>query len=139
VVVASPDYLARRGTPRNAASLARHDALIYSTVQGDARWVLTGKDGRARPIDVRGPLRSNNLSALLSATRSGLGIAALPLYVAHASIESGDVRPILEDWSLPSQEIHAVYPSPQLVPAKVSGFIQWLQREIGDAWWTRTS
>jgi DNA-binding transcriptional LysR family regulator len=139
VVVASPDYLARRGTPRNAASLARHDALIYSTVQGDARWVLTGKDGRARPIDVRGPLRSNNLSALLSATRSGLGIAALPLYVAHASIESGDVRPILEDWSLPSQEIHAVYPSPRLVPAKVSGFIQWLQREIGDAWWTRTS
>ena len=136
VVVASPDYLAKRGVPRTPAALARHDALIYSTVQGDARWLLSGPDGRTRSIDVRGPLRANNLSALLSAARGHLGIAALPRYVAHASLRSGAVRAILDDWSLPSQEIHAVYPSPRLVPAKVSGFVDWLKGELGDAWWT---
>ncbi len=136
VVVASPDYLARRGVPVDPAALAGHDALIYSTVQGDARWLFDGSDGRAQSIDVRGPLRSNNLSALLSAARGHMGIAALPWYVAHASVQAGAVRPILEDWSLPSQEIHAVYPSPRLVPAKVRGFVVWLQGEIGDAWWT---
>ena len=136
VVVAAPDYLARRGTPRSPAALKRHDALIYSTVQGDARWLFTGKDRRAHPIDVRGPLRSNNLSALLAAARGGLGIAALPRYVAHASLKSNAVRAILGEWSLPSQEIHAVYPSPRLVPAKVSGFVDWLRGEIGDAWWS---
>ena len=135
VVVASPDYLARRGVPADPTGLAAHDALIYSTVQGDARWVFDGSDGRAQSVDVRGPLRSNNLSALLSAARGHMGIAALPWYVAHASVETGAVRPILEDWSLPSQEIHAVYPSPRLVPAKVKGFVGWLQGEIGDAWW----
>ncbi len=135
VVVAAPDYLARRGAPRDPAALAEHDALVYSTVQGDARWLFTGADGRAQPIDVRGPLRSNNLSALLAATRGGLGIAALPRYVAQASLQSGTVRSILDDWSLPSQEIHAIYPSPRLVPAKVAGFVAWLQGEIGDAWW----
>lgn len=139
VVVASPDYLADRGTPRSVASLVRHDALIYSTVQGDARWVFTGKDGRVQPIKVHGPLSSNNLSALLTAARGGMGVAALPRYVAHASLLAGAVRPVLEDWSLPSQEIHAVYPSPRLVTAKVSGFVEWLQGEIGEAWWTATS
>ena len=135
VVVAAPGYLAERGTPQAPAELAGHDALIYSTVQGDARWLFTGADGRLQPTTVRGPLRSNNLSALLSAARGGMGVAALPCYVAQASIESGAVRPLLAGWSLPSQEIHAVYPSPRLVPVKVSGFIEWLQARLGERWW----
>ena len=96
VMVASPDYLAQRGTPTVPADLAVHDALIYSTVQGDARWLLTGPDGHLEPITVRGPLRSNNLSALLEAARGGLGIAALPRYVAHGALQRGSViRPAI--------------------------------------------
>jgi DNA-binding transcriptional LysR family regulator len=49
------------------------------------------------------------------------------------------VTAVLGDWSLPSQEIHAVYPSPRLVPAKVTGFVDWLQQQLGDAWWTRAA
>ncbi|HEX9718205.1 MAG TPA: hypothetical protein VGA59_00610, partial [Ramlibacter sp.] len=37
---------------------------------------------------------------------------------------------------LPSQEIHAVFPSPKLVPTKVTGLIKWLQGKFGEAWWT---
>ena len=136
VVVASSDYLARRGTPLVPADLATHDALVYSTVQGDARWHFSGADGGALPVPVKGPLRSNSLSALLAAARGGMGVAALPWYVAHESVRSGAVRAILVEWALPSQEIHAVFPSPRLVPAKVSGFVDWLQGQFGDAWWT---
>jgi DNA-binding transcriptional LysR family regulator len=135
VVAAAPAYLAQRGVPKTPADLARHDALIYSTVQGDARWLFTGPDGVLQPTPVRGPLRSNNLSALLSAARGGMGLAALPLYVAQASIDAGAVVQVLAEWSLPSQEIHAVFPSPRLVPAKVSGFVEWLQGQIGERWW----
>ena len=138
VVVAAPGYLAARGEPRTPEDLADHDALVYSTVQGDARWHFTGRDGRARTFSVRGPLRSNNLSALLAAVRGGLGIAALPWYVAYESVRGGAINPVLVDWALPSQEIHAVYPSPRLVPAKVSGFVEWLQSQIGETWWART-
>jgi DNA-binding transcriptional LysR family regulator len=136
VVVGSPNYLAQRGVPRTLADLASHDALVYSTVQGDARWLLTDADGHLHPTAVRGVLRSNNLSALLSAARADMGLAALPCYVAHESIKSGAVQVVLSDWSLPSQEIHAVYPSPRQVPAKVSGFIEWLQGQIGETWWS---
>jgi DNA-binding transcriptional LysR family regulator len=84
---------------------------------------------------MKGPLRSNNLSALLMAARNDMGVAALPRYVAQESLNNGSLVSILEDWSLPAQEIHAVYSSPLLVPAKVSGFVAWLQEQLGESWW----
>jgi len=42
---------------------------------------------------------------------------------------------LLSDYTLPSQEIHAVYPSPRMVPAKVSGFIHWLTGKFPQNWW----
>lgn len=135
VIAASTSYLTARGTPLKPADLAVHDALIYSTVQGDARWHLGGTDGRLQVVPVKGPLRSNNLSVLLLAARSNMGLVALPKYVAHASLSSGALTEVLADWALPSQEIHAVYPSPQLVPAKVTSFIAWLQGQFGPSWW----
>ncbi|MCU0773303.1 MAG: LysR family transcriptional regulator [Ideonella sp.] len=137
VLVAARPYLAEHGTPRRPQDLERHAALIYSTVQGDDRWHFTGSDGHTVPVPVRGPLRSNNLSALLAAARAGMGLAMLPWYVAHESVKTGAVVPVLERWSLPAQEIHAVYPSPRLVPAKVTGFVDWLQGQFGDEWWAR--
>jgi DNA-binding transcriptional LysR family regulator len=67
-----------------------------------------------------------------------MGLAALPWYVAYESVQSGAVQPVLTEWSLPSQEIHAVYPSPRQVPAKVSSFIEWLQSQLGETWWSST-
>jgi len=137
VVVASADYLAQRGTPATPDELKQHAALIYSTVQGDERWRFVGPDGQSRQVGVQGPLRSNNLSALLAACREGMGLAALPWYVAHASVQSKAVQPVLTEWTLPSQEIHAVFPSPRMVPAKVTGLIRFLQGRFGDQWWAR--
>ncbi|HEV8690903.1 MAG TPA: LysR family transcriptional regulator [Ideonella sp.] len=138
VVVASPAYLDQHGTPAHPEELGRHAALIYSTVQGDERWRFVGPGGQALQVPVQGPLRSNNLSALLAATRAGMGLAALPWYVAHTSVHEGAVRPVLSDWNLPSQEIHAVFPSPRLVPTKVTGFIAWLQGHFDGEWWQRS-
>ena len=141
VTVASSTYLKAHGTPRAPEDLRGHAALIYSTVQGDARWTFTrpqkSGDAQRREVVVHGPMRSNNLSALLTAARGGLGVAVLPQYVAHDSIRSGSVQVLLKDWVLPSQEIHAVYPSPRLVPTKVQLFVSWLQGQFGEAWWTR--
>ena len=137
VLVGAPAYLAARGVPTAPTDLAGHAALIYSSVQGDERWSFTGADGTALSVAVKGPLRSNNLSALLSAARLGLGLAVLPWYVAHESVQAGAVQPLLTQWALPAQGVHAVYPSPRLVPAKVSGFATWLQGQLTGDWWAR--
>lgn len=142
VLVASPAYVAAHGVPKKPADLARHAALVYSSVQGDERWHFTGAtgtDGQTVSVPVKGPLRSNNLSVVLAAARAGLGVAVLPQYVAHESVKSGAVQPLLERWVLPAQEIHAVFPSPKLLPSKVRSLCDFLAPQFGERWWEATA
>lgn len=136
VLVASPGYLARHPRPKKPADLAGHAALVYSSVQGDDRWHFTHAAGQTEAVAVTGPLRSNNLSALLAAARGGLGVAVLPWYVAHDSVLQGAVLPLLERWALPVQEVHAVFPSPKLLPSKVKRFCDFLAPRFAQGWWT---
>jgi DNA-binding transcriptional LysR family regulator len=138
VLVASPAFLRERDAPATPPDLAARDCLIYSTVQGDARWHFTGAGGQAQSVAVKGPLRSNSLSLLLEAAVEGMGIAALPRYVAQEALVLGTVVPLLGAWSLPAQEVHAVFPSPRMLPLKVSGFVGWLQAQFEGEWWDRT-
>jgi DNA-binding transcriptional LysR family regulator len=135
-VVASPAYLETHGRPITPFDLTAHEALICSTVQNDSRWHFLGAKGEEVTVQLKGPLRSNNKSALMTAACEGLGIAALPTYVVHESIQAGALVALLEDWPLPRQEIHAVYPSPRLVPARVSRFTDWLKEQLSETWWT---
>lgn len=135
VLVASPAYLKKHGTPRRPSDLKEHATLIYSSVQGNDLWRLRNASGEAVSVPVTGRLRSNNLSALLAAARSHMGIAALPWYVAHESLKAARVVEVLKTCRLPEQEIHAVYPSPRLVPQKVQAFIAFLQGRFGRQWW----
>ena len=135
VMVAAPAYLAARGMPLGAADLALHDCLVYSSVQGDDRWSLVSAAGEKLSVPVKGPLRSNNLSAVLGAARAGMGLAVLPWYVARESMADGAVQTVMNDHLLPAQEVHAVFPSPKLVPLKVTSFSTFLQQSLAGDWW----
>ena len=150
VLVASTAYLKEHAAPQVPAEVAEHPCLTYSSVQGDERWHFTSTSvdtrasasasaagGREVSVPVRGPLRTNNLSVLLEAARAGMGLAILPRYVAHASVRDGQVTPLLTGFALPVQEMHAVFPSPKLLPLKVSSFIGYLQQQFAGAWWEK--
>jgi len=134
-MVAAPGYLKKHGTPKRAQDLSAHVALIYSSVVGDEFWRMHTPRGDPVTVPVSGRFRSNNLSAVLAAARDGLGIALMPRYVASESLASGKVVEVLGDHALPEQEIHAVFPSPKLVPGKVSGFVAFLQGRFAEGWW----
>ena len=134
-MVASKAYLRRHEPPKRPAELSGHAALIYSSVQGDDVWRLASPQGEPMTMAVAGRLRSNNLSAVLAAARNGLGIAAVPRYVAADSLASGHVVEVLKDHQLPEQEIHAVFPSPKRVPPKVLALVAFLQGRFGPRWW----
>jgi DNA-binding transcriptional LysR family regulator len=141
LVAASPAYLEQRGEPQSPNDLARHACLVYSSVQGDDRWQFSDPQGRAISVQVQGPLRSNNLTAVLAAARAGYGVAVLPCYVAREALADGSIRPLLHGYALPAQELHAVYPSPKMVPSKLATFIAYLRAQLADAdglaWWQR--
>jgi DNA-binding transcriptional LysR family regulator len=138
LMVAAPAYLKEHGTPRHAGDLAAHACLVYSSVQGDDRWTLASPQGDETSVAVKGPLRSNNLSAVLAAARAGFGVAILPHYVARESLADRSVVPVMADHGLPAQEVHAVFPSPKLVPSKVTSFIGFMQRALQGTWWTQS-
>lgn len=135
VMVGAQPYFEVHGEPRCVADLAEHACIVYSSVQDDDRWRLTPPGGASSSVPVKGPFRSNNLSAVLAATGAGMGLSILPWYVARESIEAGSVKPVLVDHSLPAQEMHAVFPSPKLVPKKVTAFIEHLRGRLDGDWW----
>jgi DNA-binding transcriptional LysR family regulator len=137
VLVAAPSYLHARGTPRTPEELSSHACLVYSSVMGDDHWSFAQPEGGSLSVRVKGPLRSNNLSAVLAACRAGHGLAVLPWYVARESVADGVVQPVMPDAALPAQDIHAVFPSPKRVPAKVRAFIEFLQTALDGEWWLR--
>jgi DNA-binding transcriptional LysR family regulator len=135
VLVANPHYLKAHPAPKVPEDIKKHGALIYTTAQSDHRWSFTNSQNQTEIIEVKGPFISNNLSSILAAARAGMGLAALPCYVAHQSIKDGLLISVLEDWALPSQQIHAVFSSPKHVPTKVSKCIDWLQGQFQGEWW----
>jgi len=135
VLVAAPAYLKTHAAPKAPADVGQHPCLIYSSVQGDERWVFS-QGGREESIPVHGPLRTNNLSVVLEAAQEAMGLAILPWYVAYEAVQAKRVVPLLTQHALPVQEMHAVFPSPKLVPSKVTTFISFLQERFTAEWWT---
>jgi DNA-binding transcriptional LysR family regulator len=137
LMVASPDHLAQSGRPAGPDALRELRCIVYSSVQGDDRWRLTPPGGKQVAVPVGGPLRSNNLGTVLAAAAAGMGLAILPWYLAREALEQGQVVPVMTDHALPAQDIHAVFPSPKLVPRKVTGFIDFLQQALAGEWWLK--
>jgi len=128
-------YLRRHGRPHKPQELVRHNVLIYSTVHADdALRYGHAERGRAR-VQVRGSLRSNSLCALLAAVRDGVGVAALAIYLAASSPKDGKVVQILPDYALPTQEIHAPYPSRRLIGARVTALVEHLAEAFARPDW----
>jgi DNA-binding transcriptional LysR family regulator len=129
ILLASAAYLERRGSPRSPQQLGEHACLVLAVGRRPQRWEL----GRARarvPIDVAGPLRSNNAFVLLRACRAGLGISLLPETVAGEDLRRGELRRVLPGWVSSEEGMYAVYPSARFIPAKVRAFVEFIAAEL---------
>jgi DNA-binding transcriptional LysR family regulator len=131
VLVASPDYLDRRGRPEKPADLTSHDCLIYTgssdpdiTLRNGDRWVSVRPSGR---------LRSDNGDALLAWAIEGLGITGGPTFMLSNALESGAVEPVLADFPLAEHGIYVIRPPGANVPGKVRVLIDILVEHFGGA------
>ncbi|MEO1199996.1 MAG: LysR family transcriptional regulator [Pseudomonadota bacterium] len=135
VLCASPDYLARHGTPKTLDDLEQHSCLFSQ--QQDA-WRLEGPDG---PITVRHPaaLQTNSSEVVREVCIAGLGIAYRSTWDVGPELESGALVQILPDYAVSTRVgIHAVYPSRRFLPVKVRAFIDFLAQLYGpEPYWEK--
>lgn len=125
LLCASPDYLARLGTPRTPADLAGHQCLQYSYWSGGPEWRLQGADGE-HIVRVDGGLRANNGDVLCAAARAGTGIVLQPDFLVDADIAAGRLVHVLPAYAIAPIGIHAVYSSRSHLAPKVRSFIDHL-------------
>lgn len=146
LLLASPDYLRRRGTPKHPTELADHDCLLYLRAGSGQSWVFERPRGRtsartATPepdqvvVTVRGPLRANNSEVLRQAVLDGLGIGLLPDFSAGALVAGGELVPMLVDWRPKGtfgDRIYAIRPWAPRVPRAVRCFVDHLRESLAD-------
>jgi DNA-binding transcriptional LysR family regulator len=124
-LVASPDYIARRGKPNSPEDLLQHDCLHYSVISEREEWSFGGSN-REESILIKGSYCANNGDVLAEAAIQGLGITLLPDFIIHEALAEGRLVRVLEDWERAPLTLSVLYPSRRHVPAKTRLLIEYL-------------
>lgn len=131
LLVATPEYLDKHGTPKRPEDLAHHNCLLYTYLSTGNEWVFADEDGEEIRVRVSGNFESNNGHALRDAVNASLGIAMAPDWLAYEGLRNGRVVAVLAEFAPPPFDISAVYPTNRMLTAKVRAFIDFLREEFG--------
>ena len=109
LIVTSPEYLERSGTPTGLDDMKNHQ-LIQHGSQGDAPWRLV--DGMGNPIDVSVHARFtvNQADAALAAARAGHGLVTALSYQVDADLRSGRLVSVLDRFAPSPVPVHLAWP-----------------------------
>jgi DNA-binding transcriptional LysR family regulator len=128
-ICASPDYLARRGTPQAPDDLTAHDCLSFSPT-ALSQWRLTRGDYFCR-VPVSGRVQVNHGQALRVAALHGLGIVMQPAILLEADVRAGRLVRLFADYALPNRPMHVVYLPDRYRSPKLRSFIDYLVEAFG--------
>lgn len=124
VVVASPRWLRKHGTPRVPADLARHECLIQITRSGgEVRWRLR-RGEEDETVAVHGRLRASAPMPLRDLAIDGAGVAYVPGWLVEDDVAAGRLRRILPAWSSPPIAAHAIHRAELRGSARIRAFLE---------------
>jgi DNA-binding transcriptional LysR family regulator len=128
-LVASPAYLAARGTPKTPADLASHDCVFGPGLFGRASWSFS-RNGTETSVDVRGRIHTDSGPGVFASALAGLGIAMTSPVMAGPEIKSGALVPLLKSYKLSPIDVHAVFPGGPRPSTKVRALVDYLAQEL---------
>jgi DNA-binding transcriptional LysR family regulator len=133
-IVASPDYLARRGMPKVPRDLFDHDCIGFrhTTTGQIERWSFA-RDGEEMELAVGKRLILNDSAALVQAALDGIGITYMINGYIERFLDEGRLVRILTDWSPPIASLTLYYADRRRVPLKLRALIDFLRAESGQA------
>lgn len=129
ILLASPDYVRRRGMPQRPEDLARHDCLRLKPSVGRSQvWrLLNAADGdRPTEVEVEPVLWANHTDTLMHAALDGAGITATTLELAAPMLASGRLVRVLSPWITDRLNLYAALPSRKFMPRRTQVFLDYL-------------
>lgn len=130
VVVASPAYLARHGTPQVPEDLLNHNCLNFNFRRAEPVWPFR-KDGREYALTVSGTIEANSGDILGILAADGVGIARVGRFSVEAELHAGKLVSLLEPYNPGDVEhIHAVFMAGPNLPARVRVFVDYLVEKM---------
>ncbi len=127
VVVGSPAYLKRHGTPRTLADLARHNCLAISSEGSQRGWTFLDK-GKPVTLKVGGNMECNDGAVLHAWALGGKGLAWRSMWEVGAQIASGELCTVLDGYAAPGNDIYAVFAERRHLPLRIRSFVDFLRR-----------
>lgn len=122
VVLASPDYLERYGTPQQPADLARHACITLEQVASHQVW--TFKSGRSEiAVPIRSRLILTVAESAIDAAVAGVGLTRVLFPQGADAVMSGKLKIVLEKFELPARPINLIHTGQRILPLKVRAFM----------------
>jgi DNA-binding transcriptional LysR family regulator len=137
VLVASPAYLKRHGTPQTPADLARHNCLAISSEGSQRGWTFR-EHGKIVTLKVGGNMVCNDGEVLHDWALSGKGLAWRSMWEVGAQIEAGKLCTVLDDYAAPGNDIYAVFAQRRHLPLRIRAFVDFLRHNYAQPqYWRR--
>lgn len=123
VVVASPQYLARRKKLRAPEDLTRHDVIQFTALTPTREWRFF-REGQESSITVAARYVTNSADAALAHAERGGGLAMFLSYQVVEAVRAGRLEVVLRSFEPPPRPIQIVYPTTRLLSANVRTFAE---------------
>lgn len=130
LLVAAPDYLARRGRPAFPQELSVHEGIRMSNVAGSDTLVLQGPGGQRHTLPFLGRFRIDHGLAAREALIAGRGIAPAHRWLVDDLLTAGRLEAILPDYSLPSVPLSMLIVPERAGIARVRLLVDFLSEQI---------
>ena len=138
VLVASPAYLKRYGTPVTLADLAKHNCLPISSEGSQRGWTFR-ENGKMVTLKVAGNMVCNDGAVLHDWALSGKGLAWRSMWEVNAEIEAGKLRTVLDHYAAPGNDIYAVFAQRRHLPLRIRAFVDFLRHTYAQPGYWRKS
>jgi DNA-binding transcriptional LysR family regulator len=127
VVVGSPAYLKRHGTPHTLGDLAKHQCLAISSEGSQRGWTFQDK-GKSVTLKVAGSMVCNDGAVLHDWALAGKGLAWRSMWEVAQQIEAGRLVTVLDQHAAPGNDIYAVFAQRRHLPLRIRAFVDFLRR-----------
>ncbi|MDX8354729.1 LysR family transcriptional regulator [Cognatiyoonia sp. IB215182] len=130
VLVASPGYLKRKGTPWHPGDLQDHEFVFFSPTNRQQPLRLLGPDNVPVRVQRSGGIAINAVRSAVNAVVAGHGIHCGPLWAFAPHIARGDIVQVLPDYTQRQLPLYAVRQPSNVVPARISSFINHVAERV---------